>query len=234
MYGEDITPNQHKLARQFGILDNFYDSGEVSGDGHVWSTSASISDYVAKTWPIGYRSAEHTYDSEGTVLGGISAEDEVPNAGEPTGGYLWKNFASHEISYRHYGEYIVSRWCKSDRAEIRADSGPPEAAALPCPRAFIRKGESLPTMSATLTAARVPTRGPSPFWPKNVAAEVELRGHFDPLFPDFEVAYPDQLRADEFLNEFKNFVAARDARRDTMPNSSFFAFRTTTLRVEPR
>src|SRR6202043_1535608 len=55
MYGEDITPNQHRLARQFGILDNFYDSGDVSGDGHVWSTSASISDYVAKTWPIGYR-----------------------------------------------------------------------------------------------------------------------------------------------------------------------------------
>src|SRR5215813_12134209 len=51
MYGEDITPNQHKLARQFGVLDNFYDSGEVSGDGHVWSTSASISDYIAKTWP---------------------------------------------------------------------------------------------------------------------------------------------------------------------------------------
>src|SRR5580692_8978384 len=33
MYGSDITPNQHKLALQFGVLDNFYDSGEVSGDG---------------------------------------------------------------------------------------------------------------------------------------------------------------------------------------------------------
>src|SRR6266478_4582695 len=36
MYGADITPNQHKLALQFGVLDNFYDSGEVSGDGHLW------------------------------------------------------------------------------------------------------------------------------------------------------------------------------------------------------
>jgi hypothetical protein len=217
MYGEDITPNQHKLARQFGILDNFYDSGEVSGDGHVWSTSASISDYINKTWPIGYRSSEHTYDSEGTLLGGISAEDEVPDPGEPTGGYLWKNFASHGISYRHYGEYIVSRWCKSDRAGNPADSGPPEAAALPCPRAFIHKGEALPNNVGD------PHGGPSPYpWAipilaKNVAAEVELRGHFDPLFPDFEVAYPDQLRADEFLNEFKNFVAAHDTRQDTMP-----------------
>ena len=37
MYGESVTPNQHKLALQFGVLDNFFDSGEVSGDGHVWS-----------------------------------------------------------------------------------------------------------------------------------------------------------------------------------------------------
>ncbi|HEX8801852.1 MAG TPA: beta-propeller fold lactonase family protein, partial [Terriglobales bacterium] len=40
MYGEGITPNQHKIAQQFGILDNFYDSGEVSGDGHPWSNAA--------------------------------------------------------------------------------------------------------------------------------------------------------------------------------------------------
>jgi DNA-binding beta-propeller fold protein YncE len=217
MYGEDITPNQHKLARQFGILDNFYDSGDVSGDGHVWSTSASISDYVAKTWPVGYRSREHTYDSEGTLLNGIAVEDELPDAGEPTGGYLWKNFASHGITYRHYGEYIVSRWCKPEPGTVRTDDGPPQSASVSCPHAFIHKGEALPKNVGD------PRGGPSPYpWPipmlaKNVAAEVELRGHFDPLFPDFEVSYPDQLRADEFLNEFDKFVAARKAGHDSMP-----------------
>src|SRR5947209_13584139 len=35
MYGEDVTPNQHALARHFGVVYNFYDSGEVSGNGHV-------------------------------------------------------------------------------------------------------------------------------------------------------------------------------------------------------
>jgi DNA-binding beta-propeller fold protein YncE len=213
MYGEDITPNQHKLARQFGVLDNFYDSGDVSGDGHVWSTSASISDYVAKTWPIGYRGGEHTYDSEGTLLGGVSAEDEVPDAGEPTGGYLWKNFASHGISYRHYGEYIVSRWCNTERGANPANSGLRSG----CSRATINKGEALENNVGD------PRGGPSPYpWAipilaRNVAAEVELRDHFDPLFPDFEVAYPDQLRADEFLNEFNNFVSSRNAHQDTMP-----------------
>jgi len=217
MYGEDITPNQHKLARQFGILDNFYDSGDVSGDGHIWSTSASVSDYVAKTWPIAYRSGEHTYESEGALLDGIAVEDELPDAGEPTGGYLWKNFASHKISYRHYGEFIVSRWCKSDPGTTPGESGPPDAEALPCPRAFIHKGEPLPNNVGDPRGAPSPYPWPIPILAKNAASEIELRGHFDPLYPDFQVEYPDQLRADEFLNEFNKFAASRKAGQDSMP-----------------
>jgi DNA-binding beta-propeller fold protein YncE len=143
MYGEDITPNQHKLARQFGVLDNFYDSGDVSGDGHVWSTSASISDYVEKTWPIGYRGHEHTYDSEGQMLSGIAPEDGLPDASEPTGGYLWKNFAKHGISYRHYGEYVITRWCNELGAVKGGMAGPPKVAGVACPRQVIKKGEAL-------------------------------------------------------------------------------------------
>jgi len=216
MYGEDITPNEHKLARQFGILDNFYDSGDVSGDGHVWSNSASISDYVEKTWPIAYRSKEHTYDSEGELLGGVSAEDDIPDAGEPTGGYLWKNFASHGVTYRHYGEYIVSTWCNGNVGDI-PQVGPPKIAGAACTRTVIKKGEPLEKNVGD------PRGGPSPYpWDipvlaKNTAAQKELRNHFDPLFPDFEVSYPDQLRADEFLNEFNAFVSSREAGKDTMP-----------------
>ncbi len=55
MYGRSITPNLHKLALQFGVLDNFYDSGEVSGDGHVWSNAAITSDYTEKNWQQSYR-----------------------------------------------------------------------------------------------------------------------------------------------------------------------------------
>jgi hypothetical protein len=218
MYGEDITPNQHQLARQFGILDNFYDSGDVSGDGHVWCTSASVSDYVEKTWPIAYRNHEHTYDSEGELLDGISAEDNLPDAGEPTGGFLWKNFAAHGISYRHYGESILSKWCNALPEAKVPSSGPPMIAGVICRRTVIKKGELLERNVGA------PRGGPSPYpWEipvlaKNIAAQKELRGHFDPLFPDFEVAYPDQLRADEFLNEFNRFVTSRKAGKDVMPH----------------
>jgi hypothetical protein len=209
MYGEDITPNQHKLARQFGILDNFYDSGDVSGDGHIWSTSASISDYVEKTWPIGYRAGQHTYDSEGEFLGGSAADDDLPYAGEPTGGFLWKNFAQHGISYRHYGEFIVSKWCNAATKDKLPTSGPPQVEGETCARSVINKGEPLDKNVGDPHGAPSPYPWPIPVLAKNIASQVELRGHFDPRFPDFEISYPDQLRVDEFLNEFNDFVAAR-------------------------
>jgi hypothetical protein len=217
MYGEDITPNQHKLARQFGILDNFYDSGDVSGDGHVWSTSASISDYVEKTWPIGYRGHEHTYDSEGQFLGGIAVEDGLPDAAEPTGGYLWKNFATHGISYRHYGEYIVTKWCNEPQGAKVGVTGPPKVEGVTCPRKVIKKGEPLEKNVGDPHGSASPYPWEVPVLAKNIAGEMELRGHFDPLFPDFEVAYPDQLRVDEFLNEFDGFLATRKTGMDSMP-----------------
>jgi len=217
MYGADITPNQHALAKQFGVLDNFYDSGEVSGDGHVWSTSATVSDYIAKTIPVGYRGHEHTYDSEGEFLEGISVEDGLPDAGEPTGGYLWKNFAAHGVSYRHYGEYIVSRWCNAKSENTPPIAGPPRVAGVQCTRTVIKKGEPLEKNVGEPHGSPSPYAWDVPVLAKNIAAESELRGHFDPLFPDFEVAYPDQLRVDEFLNEFNKFAESRKAGKDDMP-----------------
>ena len=51
LFGENITPNQHALAREFVLLDNFYVDGEVSADGHNWSMGAYATDYLEKTWP---------------------------------------------------------------------------------------------------------------------------------------------------------------------------------------
>lgn len=217
MYGADITPNQHALAKQFGVLDNFYDSGDVSGDGHIWSTSASISDYIAKTIPVAYRGREHTYDSEGQFLYGISADDELPDAGEPTGGYLWKNFAAHDVSYRHYGEFIVTRWCDPKYNDGGPSAGPPKVAGDRCKKPVIKKGEPLPPNVGDPRGGASPYPWDIPVLGVNTASEVELRGHFDPLFPDFETAYPDQLRTDEFLNEFSKFVEARKNGKDQMP-----------------
>ena len=55
LFGEQIvTPNHHKLAREFVLLDNFYVNADVSADGHNWSTAAIAPDYVQKMWPNSY------------------------------------------------------------------------------------------------------------------------------------------------------------------------------------
>jgi hypothetical protein len=96
MYGADITPNEHKLALQFGVLDNFYDSGEVSGDGHLWSTAAITSDYNEKTWQIAYRGHERTYDFQGTVADEFPLDHKQPDIDDPLtviSGTMWRAIA---------------------------------------------------------------------------------------------------------------------------------------------
>jgi hypothetical protein len=208
MYGADITPNQHKLALQFGVLDNFYDSGEVSGDGHLWSTAATTSDYNEKTWPINYRSKERTYDYGGGVAEELPLEQGIPDVDDPATGFLWDNLARRGLTYRIYGEFITAVWCKNERANSPKE-GTPSPRAATCPTSEIKQGKPLPANIGN------PRGGPSP-WPWAIPqvkrmhpTKAALRDHFDPQYPDFNVDYPDQLRADEFLREFDEFVKAK-------------------------
>ena len=209
MYGEDITPNQHKLARQFGILDNFYDSGEVSGDGHIWSTSAITSDYNERTWPINYRGKERSYDFQGTVGDVDPLKLGIPDINDPASGFLWGNLARHGLTYRSYGEYIETVWCKSQQEHTKKSAMAPEGPVASCARAEVNPGEELP---ANLGGGKNPYQFAIPLMAHDVAAKVELRGHFDPNYADFKVEYPDQFRADEFLREFATFERARQSR----------------------
>ena len=54
MFGRDVTPNHHKLAEEFVLLDNLYCNGHVSADGHPWSTMAYNTDYIARNWALTY------------------------------------------------------------------------------------------------------------------------------------------------------------------------------------
>jgi YVTN family beta-propeller protein len=215
MFGEDVTPNQHALARQFGIADNFYCSGEVSGDGHVWSTAAITSDYTEKTWQIGYRGDEHTYDYEGEVAHGLPLEEGLPDVNEPATGYLWGNVERHGLTHRNYGEYVQTQWCDEVLAHNSANEGARLGAGEGCNAKSVRQGERLPSNVGEPHGSASPWPWLVPLPARNVATKPELRGHFDPLFPDFRIDYPDQLRVDEFLNEFEQFVEARKSGRGT-------------------
>jgi YVTN family beta-propeller protein len=109
LFGEDVTPNHHALAREFVLLDNFYVDGEVSADGHEWSMGAFATDYVEKTWPLSYRGDRRVpYPSEGALA-----------IARPAGGYLWDRAAAKGVTYRSYGEFIANGKTPDDPATTK-------------------------------------------------------------------------------------------------------------------
>jgi DNA-binding beta-propeller fold protein YncE len=214
MFGADITPNEHKLALQFGVLDNFYDSGEVSGDGHLWSTAAITSDYNEKTWQIAYRGKERTYDFQGTVADESPLEHNQPDIDDPGTGFIWDNLARHSLTYRDYGEFVSAEWCNKIRKAESPKQGTPSAQEVACERTEVHKGDPLAPNVGDPHASPSPWPWPVPLFKDVRPTKAVLRNHFDPLYPDFNVDYPDQLRADEFLNEFSVYVQARQKNLD--------------------
>jgi YVTN family beta-propeller protein len=94
LFGEKITPNQHKLAKEFVLLDNFYCDGEVSADGHNWSMGGYATDFLEKNWPTGYGGRGGDYNGEGTR---VIANNK--------NGFIWDQCKRNRVTYRTYGEF---------------------------------------------------------------------------------------------------------------------------------
>jgi YVTN family beta-propeller protein len=92
MFGEPVTPNHHKLANEFVLLDNLYCNGQVSRDGHPWSTMAYHTDYIGRDWHLTYSKRK-----------GVDDDDEGDLTNAPSG-YLWDACGRAGLSYRSYGE----------------------------------------------------------------------------------------------------------------------------------
>ena len=92
IYGDEVTPNEHRLARDFVLLDNYYASGKCSAEGHQWTDAAMVTDYVEKNVQAWFRSYPHVqtdalvYDRKG---------------------FIWNNAADHGKTVRIYGEACV-------------------------------------------------------------------------------------------------------------------------------
>ncbi len=90
LFGREVTPNQHKIAEEFVLLDNLYCDAEVSRDGHAWSNAAYATDFVEKLWPMNYAGV---------------GDAPYTEAAEPASGYLWDVCKAKGLTYRSYGEY---------------------------------------------------------------------------------------------------------------------------------
>lgn len=133
MFGREVTPNQHALAEEFVLLDNFYCSGVLSADGHAWATQAFATDYLERQFGGWVRS--YPYEG-GDPLSYSSA------------GFLWDAALAKGLSFRDYGEMVHAEIVPSDASwrdlyddyrngtslvTVRANPGVPTLAGRLCP-----------------------------------------------------------------------------------------------------
>ena len=193
-FGERITPNFHRIATDFVDLDNFFNSGEVSGDGWPWSTSGRESDFGVKANAVNYGGRGLQYEFEGTnrdINVGLATLKErkeanpampddpdllpgTANVAEPDGpteagqgkGYIWDAVLRAGLTFREYGAM----------SDVAADA----------------------------------PREPYPFKAKvkmQRPANPELYKFGDHYYRGFDPGYPDFYREAEWEREFAEFEA---------------------------
>jgi YVTN family beta-propeller protein len=101
MFGRGVTPNQHKLVRDFVLLDNTYCCGSRSVDGHQWTDSAIATDYIEKS----YAGFPRSYPFGGE-------EDSEDAMAYSPAGFIWDDALAHGRTLRDYGEFTYPhvRW----------------------------------------------------------------------------------------------------------------------------
>ncbi|MFC1654247.1 Ig-like domain-containing protein [Myxococcota bacterium] len=92
MFGEEVTPNLHALAREFCNLENFHVEAEVSVIGHYWNAAATLNDFAEKAWHASSRD-----DSRMPALGTAQVD-------YPPGQFIWQKLQDAGIDFRNYGE----------------------------------------------------------------------------------------------------------------------------------
>ncbi len=214
-FGEEFTPNHHRLAREFGIYDNFFDSAEVSFNGHTWSMAGINTGWNEQQWQINYSTSNFTYDSEGRNNDIIPVEHDQSDVDTPQGGYIWDSVLAAGKSIRMYGEFC---------------SNPP----LPLKR--LRKGDKLPPY---LVHPRIGEVSPYPWsvplfglLDKNgrliggtIATKTAFKNAYQPLFPDFEQLHPDVLRFVIWKRDFDRIVRQQqETGKDELPAFSIVRF----------
>lgn len=90
-YGREVTPNHHKLAEEFVLLDNTYCNGVLSADGHQWTNEGIVTDYIEKS----FGGFERSYPYDG--------DDALAYA---SSGFIWDYVLQANLTFRNYGEFV--------------------------------------------------------------------------------------------------------------------------------
>ncbi|MGV9252377.1 alkaline phosphatase family protein [Streptomyces sp. NPDC003697] len=131
-FGENVTPNQHALAKQFGLYDNFYDMGTNSAEGHNWLNQAD--------------NPEYTESSAGEYTRSYDTEDDV--LGHQKSGFIWTGAKAAGKSVKDYGEFQTLEQKPSGASWQNLYCDSKDMAATGSPTKYpIKTGSAIPSLN---------------------------------------------------------------------------------------
>jgi YVTN family beta-propeller protein len=244
---QNISPNTRALALRFGLLDRFFVNSEASPDGHNWATAAYSSDYVDKAFRWSYSYRGRAYDYQGTnrlpnvwpmknqppalPVPATAADIEkfmrrfVPylngsrDIGEPSTLFLWDDAARAGLTYRAYGEGVVS-FSQGQVDDFNANNSRRKypdvtSTAVVFP---VRKGLE---GHASPTYREFDLFTPDAITIDSYKAAKESNGKIDPLISptNSDERFRGYSRLADWLQDFHRIVAARDGGKgDSLPS----------------
>ncbi|HEX3727360.1 MAG TPA: bifunctional YncE family protein/alkaline phosphatase family protein [Pirellulales bacterium] len=167
IFGAEVTPNHHRLADEFVLLDNFYCSGELSADGHQWATEAYVTDYLEKAFGEFVRS--YPYDG-GDAMAYASS------------GFLWDAVLARQKGLRVYGEFVKAaiRWKDPARAE--------RPGFLDCYQDYLAQAGQIEIRATASIESLAPHICPTAIGFPGIVSDVYRAGEFIRELKNFEAA----------------------------------------------
>lgn len=223
LFGRNITPSLHALANRFVLLDNFYDSGEASGDGWPWSTQAMGSEYDIKNLPYNYSGRGRNYDFEGQdngyPVGGFPATDPygkqlsdffpnglppIPDVNVPPSGHIWDAVRKAGLTYRNYGFFYTFGVTQGGKVAI-PDNWPADTGLLPAGHDLAGTSDyDFRRYDAAYADSDAPNRYGCPY-------TMASYGHYNvgSRFAEWKREFDEMLAQDPTGNSVPNFMTVR-------------------------
>jgi YVTN family beta-propeller protein len=218
-FGEALTPNYHKLSRQFVTLDNFMNPGDGSMDGWSWTLQGRVTKTETITQQINYAAVNRglSYESEGSNRGApvnwttVAQRDAVAGVAGTT------NYSNASVNLPGGTANLLTgaRNHASTDAPFGMEDGYIFNAVLNAGKTVRNYGFLVNNIGSRGTIA-APVRDPFQAGIVQVAPlDPALAPFTDVYFRGYDQVYPDLWRYNEWKREFDQFVANQN-----LPNLS--------------
>ncbi len=144
-----VTPNEHALARRFGLSDNYFVDSDVSVDGHRWLVGNYPNEVVESSWPAGY-GGQFNFVPDEQAPGRLEIGNSSPAPEDYLeAGSLWEHLAHYGITFRNYGESLEEAGSDDDGG--LEPTGIRESVNLPIPEVLFKNtSRTYPTFNTSI------------------------------------------------------------------------------------